>query len=222
MIKKEYPLTQAFDKIVVADYGKLILTQGAQPSLMIEGEEERLANLRVEIFDNTLTLGVQKDWVNQFGKFIASLLEERHQKVIYYLTVPDLKKIALSGNIELTCPAFTANELKFIISGLGDVNCTQLECDELDIKISGRGKFAASGRADRQTIVISGSGEVSAKDLAGKFAEVVISGQGNLTINVSESLDIKISGSGKVYYRGRPRLKQVINGFGKSIRLNDA
>lgn len=222
MIKKEYLLTQPFNKIACADYGELFLSQGDQVSLTIEGDEERLNALHVEVLGESLNLGVQRDWVNQFGKFISSLFEEKNRKVIYYLSVPNLNNISLSGNLVLTCQSFNTNELKLNISGLGRTNFTHLDCAELIVKISGRGEFTAAGRADQQTIKISGSGNYSAEDLFSQNTRIVISGQGNANVNVSEYLDITISGMGQVNYRGKPKVHQVISGFGKSKRLNDA
>jgi hypothetical protein len=58
-------------------------------------------------------------------------------------------------------------------------------------------------------------------ELASQTARIVIAGQGNATVRVAESLDITISGLGQVNYYGRPKLRQVISGLGKSKRLNN-
>ncbi len=220
-MKTEYELTQPFERIVCSDYGSVILTQADEPSLVIEGDEERLTSLSVETRNGTLYLGVQKDWLNQFGKFFSSMFQEKNLKVVYYLSVPNLNKIAISGKIDLSCQSFTADELNLSVSGYGDSHFNHLVCNQLEVQVSGRAKFKATGRADEQIINISGSGDYSADSLLSMNSKVTISGQGDVTLNVSESLDVKISGVGRVNYYGRPKLRQVISGVGRSKRLND-
>lgn len=220
-MKKESRSIGKFSKIRFKDFGKLILTQGDQESLDIEADEALLPELTAEVRDDTLFLGIEEDWFNRIGKVISSIFNGSEQKVIYYLTVVDLEKVSISGKCTLKCDSLGTDHLKLHISGLGDLSFTHLDCNALDVSISGRGEFSAAGRADQQNLRISGSGEYRAPDLTSGSTRIVISGQGNATVRVQESLDITISGLGQVNYYGRPKLRQVISGMGKSKRLNE-
>ena len=220
-MQKQINLVEHFDKVRCKDFGKLVLTQGEQPSLMVEADEELLSELVAEVRGDTLVLGFVEDWFSRFGKVVSSFFDSTDRKVTYYLTVVDLDKLSISGKINLECPSFVTKSLTLKISGLGNLTLTHLECDTLDVIISGRADFAAAGRADHQTVRISGSGDYNAAGLTSQSTRIVISGQGNANLRVEESLDITISGLGQVNYYGRPKLRQVISGLGKSKRLNE-
>lgn len=220
-MQKEINLTADFTKVKCTDFGTLILTQGDQPSLIIDADQELLAALVAEVRGDTLVIGLDEDWFSRIGKVISSVFNSTDHQVTYYLTVKDLDSINISGKINLTCESFMSENLALKISGYGDLTFNHLDCDTLEVIISGRGEFSAAGRADQQRIRISGSGDYETPNLACQSMRIVISGQGYATVRVEESLEITISGLGQVNYYGHPKLRQVISGFGKSKRLND-
>lgn len=220
-MQKEFPLEKPFSKVRCKDIGTLILTQGTQPSLVVEADEELFSELTAEIVGDSLVLGLDDDWISRIGKVFSSILNQTERRVVYHLTVADVDQVSISGKVNLACAAFAAENLVLKVSGLGKLDFSHLDCTTLEVVISGRGEFSAAGRADRQTIKISGSGEYDAAHLSSQSARVVISGQGNAALRVAESLDITISGVGQVNYIGRPKVRQVISGVGKSKRLND-
>ena len=69
-------------------------------------------------------------------------------------------------------------------------------------------EIAGTQTANSLSIAISGSGDVKASELQVKNLKTKISGSGNCKVNVFKRLDATISGSGNVYYKGRP----IING----------
>jgi hypothetical protein len=220
-MQKEFPLEKPFSKVRCKDIGTLILTQGTQPSLVVEADEELFSELTAEIVGDSLVLGLDDDWISRIGKVFSSILNQTERRVVYHLTVADVDQVSISGKVNLACAAFAAENLVLKVSGLGKLDFSHLDCTTLEVVISGRGECSAAGRADRQTIKISGSGEYDAAHLSSQSARVVISGQGNAALRVAESLDITISGVGQVNYIGRPKVRQVISGVGKSKRLND-
>jgi hypothetical protein len=220
-MKKEIPALEYFNKIHFKDFGTLILTQGDQPSLTIEADEELLPELEAEVRKDTLHLGIEDDWISRIGKAVSAIFSNAKYDVVYTLTCKDLEKISISGKCNLECDALAVDHLSLVVSGLGFMQFSHLDCNDLETKISGRGEFTAAGRADHQSIRISGSGEVNTPNLACQSMDIVISGQGNATVRANERLNITISGLGQVNYYGHPKLRQVISGIGKSKRLND-
>jgi hypothetical protein len=220
-MQKEFPLEKPFSKVRCKDIGTLILTQGTQPSLVVEADEELFSELTAEIVGDSLVLGLDDDWISRIGKVFSSILNQTERRVVYHLTVADVDQVSISGKVNLACAAFAAENLVLKVSGLGKLDFSHLDCTSLEVIISGRGEFSAAGRADHQTIKISGSGEYDAAHLASQSARATISGQGNAALRVAETLEITISGVGQVNYIGRPKVRQVISGVGKSKRLND-
>ncbi len=72
-----------------------------------------------------------------------------------------------------------------------------------------------------QDIDISGSGEYRAGDLQSETAKIKISGSGDVTLWVIESLDANVSGSGSVNYYGHPQTSLSSSGSGKIKSLGE-
>jgi len=218
---KESRQIESFNKINFRDFGTLILTQGEAESLVIEADQDLLSELVAEVRGETLVLGIDDYWLNRIGKVITSVFSNEEHKVTYHLSFVDLKEIKVSGKCTLQCDSLKAEDLALKVSGLGNLDIKQLDCKTLDTGISGRGDFSLSGRAEHHKLRISGSADINGGNLVSQSARVVVSGQGNATLRVQDSLDITISGLGQVNYFGHPKIRQVISGFGKSKRLNE-
>jgi Putative auto-transporter adhesin, head GIN domain len=103
-----------------------------------------------------------------------------------------------------------------MISGSGAVTATKITTSRLAVDISGSGKVTVGGTVENQDLTMSGSGSYQAKDLQTKVASVKMSGSGDAAVTVSDSLDLQISGSGKVtYYGNPPQINQQISGSGR-------
>ena len=209
-----------FNQISFQDFGKLILQQGDHESLTIEADEDIIDDLKTEVFNGTLHLGIDDDWVGRLGKAFTAIFSSPKPNLIYTLTFKDLDGIDITGKCDLECESIKTDQLKLKISGLGNIAISNLECEALEVNISGRGDFTAAGTAPQNKLRITGSAEVNTPNLISQKMKIVISGQGNATVNVQEELDVTISGLGQVNYYGQPNLRQVISGLGRSKRLN--
>ncbi|HZA32146.1 MAG TPA: head GIN domain-containing protein [Propionibacteriaceae bacterium] len=102
-----------------------------------------------------------------------------------------------------------------MISGSGAVTAAKITGPSLAVDINGSGKVTVGGTVENQDVEISGSGDYQAKDLQTKITTVKISGSGAASVAASDSLDIDMSGSGKLtYYGSPPQINQQISGSG--------
>jgi len=106
-----------------------------------------------------------------------------------------------SGKIELKGKC---KQIDTHVSGSGRIKLDAVIANAADFSISGSGKIEASGTASSVKASISGSGKVLAADLETGDCEIKLSGSGNVEINVKNTLDANISGSGSVSYKGNP------------------
>lgn len=166
------------------------ITYGTELKVEIKGSNNLIPFFKSNIINGTLYLGYEN----------ASV---QHDDIEVHITLPIIKKIALSGSgkIELEGNFQPVNELKISISGSGSILVKDtFEADETSVNISG------SGKADLLKII---SNE----------AEVDISGSGNASLNIINKLKARISGSGKIYYNGSPEVDADVSGSGKVIKL---
>ena len=219
-MQKEFQLLKPFSKVRCKDVGTLMLTQGEVPALTIDADEGLFEKLMVEVHGDSLVLGFDESWINQIEMIFSSMFSKDNRKVAYYLTVPDLRQVSISGKIDLNCDSFTSDDFKLNVSGLGKLNFGHLECRTLDVTISGSGNSmppvmptinrSASQAPENIKPPISPASRTN-RDF----------GAGNATLRVDDSLEIIISGMGQVNYYGQPKLRQVISGMGKSKRLSN-
>jgi hypothetical protein len=104
---------------------------------------------------------------------------------------------------------------KLQVSGVGSVKASNLDSESLSVSISGAASGRIAGRSDNLSITVSGTGSLNAAELKAKRAKVVVSGVGDVTVNVSDELDARVSGTGTIWYIGSPpRLETRVSGVG--------
>jgi hypothetical protein len=93
------------------------------------------------------------------------------------------------------------------VNGSSDVKARGVNTDSLKLAINGSGSIVMAGAAKRLDAAINGSGDLKLSDLGTEIGHIAIAGSGDATVDVSESLQAAISGSGSVRYRPHERLK---------------
>jgi Protein of unknown function (DUF2807). len=98
-------------------------------------------------------------------------------------------------------------DLNINLKGFGTFEASDLLTKSLSIEVSGAGGAMLKGTTQSLDLKISdkGSGSINSEGLNAEEVKCDISGSGSMAVNVSKSLDIKISGSGSVTYTGSPR-----------------
>ena len=104
-----------------------------------------------------------------------------------YITLPALDYVQTNGigDMTVTGEVSGSNHLKAIINGSANISIEKGSANEFEGEINGEGNILALG-------------------FQSKIATIKISGSGNTEISVSDKLDVIISGSGNVYYHGKP------------------
>ncbi|MBK9639311.1 MAG: DUF2807 domain-containing protein [Bacteroidetes bacterium] len=133
-----------------------------------------------------------------------------------YITLEKLEGIKISGIGKVFADSvINGKNLVLSISGSGTLKMP-IDVDYLEINVSGLGKVQLEGNANHVESSVSGSAKVDAIDLKVKDAETKISGVGKFMMDVTESLELNISGSGTFYYKTKPTsLNTNISGIGK-------
>ena len=197
-----------FDEIQFSGVGNLIIEQGDKEALVVEADDNIIGLIETEVRGDELHIGFKR------GVNIVPT-----SKVKFYLTVKELDRIDLSGMGDIDCDEFETDDLKFHISGSGDIDF-EIIADSIETNVSGLGDIDLSGEVGFHRVQISGSGKYNAEELRSKDCEVEISGLGSATINASDNLDIEINGAGNVYYKGDPHVSQHISGLGRIKSLD--
>ncbi len=202
-IETEERNVSGFSEIEFTGMGNLIITQGEEESLLVEADDNILPLIETDVSGNELTIRFRRGY-----SFVPV------KNINFYLCVVDLNKISMSGAGRVDCEGLDTDRFEFDISGVGDIDFN-INANEISTKSTGAGDLTLSGKVDSQSVNISGVGKYNAKELESKGCKIEVSGAGSATVNVTEELDVNISGVGNVYYIGVPIVKQDISGLGR-------
>ena len=120
------------------------------------------------------------------------------ERVKFKISVPDLEGLA--------------------VSGAGHIEIKGLDNDKFEIDSSGVNTISVAGKTKLIDIDSSGAGKIDSHNLHAARAVVESKGVEQIDLDVSDELDVKISGPSSVYYRGDPKVNKTINGPGKVER----
>ena len=203
-VKTEVRQVSGFTQVKLSGIGSLAIAQTGTEGLTVSAEDNLLPLINTDVEGSVLDIHLQ-----------ANVSLQPTKPIIFLLSVKDLTNITLSGAGTVSAQQFKTNTLEVDQSGAGDVMLAGLQLSNFTAKLSGAGSLTASGTTNSQTITASGVGSYKAQQLQSATAKVTLSGVGNATVRVSQSLDITISGVGSLTYYGDPTVTQHITGLGK-------
>jgi hypothetical protein len=129
------------------------------------------------------------------------------------LYVQSSKEYAPSDKLQITVAI--PNLKRFVFSGAGDVDLSNIKNDRLEIVMNGAGELLASGETKEADIALTGAGSLNAKDLHAVKAKVNSTGVGSVDIYATEQLDARAAGVGEINYYGSPKtVNRQVAGIG--------
>jgi putative autotransporter adhesin-like protein len=199
-----------FDRVEIHDGGNLYLVQGDSEALEIEAEDNIMPYLTSRVVNNTLILEFDDSARRSFMTT---------RPINYYLTMKDIRGIAISGGGDIEAREISTSDLDTNISGGGNLDIDNLEADRLEAHISGGGDIRIkNGVVEEQDVHVSGGGKYDAPDLQSQLVTASVSGGGDLIVWAEESLNVNVSGGGSVYYYGSPTVNSSISGGGDVVQ----
>lgn len=198
---------ESFHSIVVDVSADVFLQQGDVQSITVEGQENIIDLLELDVRNETWEIDFNKNCVRQ------------DQDLKIFITIPDIQRLEIDGSGNLTGEnLFVLDNLNLLIDGSGDLDVA-VEAEEVTARIEGSGDILLEGSTDIARYIIRGSGDIRAFDMQAISADVEIRGSGEVEVSVSDFLKVDIDGSGDVYYKGDPEIDLRVDGSGE---LKDA
>ena len=199
----------SFSTVSLGVSGEVIIRQGNEHKVIVEGDKETLEETDIYIKGNKLVITDKNNW--RWGN---------RKKIKVYATLTDFSGARVSGSGVIRSEGVLQSKaVNLTVSGSGKIDL-HLEAESVSTAISGSGKIVLTGRAGELGVSISGSGSCRAEDLQVNQATVAISGSGSAWLNASREITSRISGSGSVYYKGEPqRINNHSSGSGKLRKM---
>ena len=211
-LKPQEKEVKNFNAIAAGGPIDVIVTLGDSESLKLEGDEDDIASIVIEVKGNVLIIRPKTSWKSWKSIY-------RHKKITAYVTAKQIKSLTMSGSGTIKVNGKLKNQrLTTTLSGSGNINAS-IETVDLTAIISGSGNLDLSGSAQETDVNISGSGSFGKKDFSTSKLTAVISGSGGVYATVQTSIDAVISGSGSVNYTGNPVIESKVSGSGKVRKM---
>lgn len=196
-----------FKSIDLRWMGDVYLTQGDKQGLLVEAEDNIMDLLEIYVSGDELIID------KRVGCFRPT------EPIKYYISVKDIKDITISGSGNVIGQSrIVADSLDIIITGSGDIDM-ELIAESLKTIVEGSGDVRLSGGAGLHEYLLEGSGNLEAFDFRTDSTSVNIEGSGNSEVFANENLDIIISGSGDVSYKGDAVVSQSVTGSGSVAKI---
>jgi hypothetical protein len=214
IIQEQRDLSGYFDQISMYNNVNLVLSQGLNTSIMVEGGSNLLSNITTEIGDDkTLTIrnNNKYNWVRSYDKEITVYLQVNHLWKIRYESTGDITTIDTIHQDSLRIDAW---------GGSGKINMT-IDCGTSWLIMQyGSMDFDISGLSG-VTYVYNGSyGPFHCLALKSYITFITNNGTNDCYVNAIERMDAEIRSLGNIYYTGDPPiLNSKVTGSGQLIHI---
>lgn len=178
--------------------------------IVLKGDSALIDKIVVEVRDEKLVISQKRGFYSSHGDAVKISLNSNQ-----------LKSILLTGSGNITSNTIQkSDDIKIILDGSGHIT-TQISASKTELQLNGSGEINISGNTDELNAGITGSGDIHGFNFSAKNVIAGLTGSGNLEINVTESLDAGVVGSGQLKYKGNPTGKNFnVAGSGEIIDVN--
>jgi hypothetical protein len=194
----------------------LTLRYGAEPALVVRGEQRLLANVETSQDGRVLHIGTR------------GIVLRHRQPIEVELTLPGLDRVGADGSGETRINGFSGERIELELNGSGSVEFAGRyrqaratvhgtgeltvdagNSDSVEAELSGGGTITLAGAARSFQAVSNGSGTLDAQRLRADDVKVRQTGSGNASVTAHATVAAAVSGSGDVDVYGNPPQRSI-------------
>ena len=218
-----------FDQVELSTVGEVHIEQGDTESVTVETDDNIMALVVVKVDGSKLTLSLREN-TNIDPSALTFNVTVKELSHVIALSSGDIFAGPIrgdsldilanaSGNVNLE--SVEVNNFSVTAGGSGNVTVDNIDVESVHSAARASGAIQIAGTATSHTVEVGGSGGVDAGDLQTSTAVVTVKASGDVTVWVSDTLDVSINGSGNVNYYGDPTITQDISGSGELTSLGE-
>ncbi len=114
----------------------------------------------------------------------------------------------------------TARRLRGLeLDGAGAIEATNINAPRLVVNVNGTGRVRLTGTVEEQYVTVSGSGRYDASATESETVRVRVNGSGAVLVWARDALAARLNGSGRISYYGQPQVSQDVTGSGQIKHL---
>ena len=199
-----------FDQVRFRGPGTLKISQTNEESLTVHAPGYVMEDVISEVKEGVLHVGYKSPKITRLRVLTEVISYDLHMK--------DIRKITVTGSGTVVVPDLDNDTVWIEVNGSGQINLAHLTADNLRALVHGSGGVRVKGDVETQSVVLNGAGRYEAAHLVSDFAQTTLNGSGEISVSVTDELNVVINGSGTVAFGGFPDITKAISGSGNLER----
>jgi hypothetical protein len=189
--------------------GDVIIVNDVNQFVEVHAQQNVIDALKIESNGGTLKIRTQG------GKSIG-----KYDELTYYVHMPLLERVVIGGKGTVKGADITGDRFTCKLAADGKLELTGLDVSYTEVIITGAGKVLLKGESDKTDVGLGSAGHAQCFELFSKECNTQLKGNGIIEVMVIDKLDVVLSGSGTIYYKGNPpTITKNINGSGILVRV---
>lgn len=182
------------------------LKQTNKQEVNVEAESDIYALTSIVVENGVLMINVDRKPDNPNKSVWAKIDNIKLNPVMkVYVSVKNINELQVNGLGKIISEnSLSAPALNLSVSGSGSIDL-DLKGDYLKAEVSGSGKIMLKGYATSIDALVSGSGAIQAFNCTLDNAKVKVSGSGDCEVNVANSIEALVLGSGNIKHKGNTK-----------------
>lgn len=184
----------------------IYLKQTNKQEVNVEALTEIYELTKIEVENGILMVSVDRKPDNPNKSVWAKIDDIKLNPTMkLYVSVKNLAELQVNGGGRIVSEnSLASGNLALSISGNGNMD-VDIKGDVLKAEVSGSGRLNIKGYASTCDALVSGSGSITAFDCPIETCKVKISGSGIAEVNVTNTIDALVVGSGTVKHKGNTK-----------------
>ncbi len=185
----------------------VIVTQGKDFAIKVEGDPKVIEKLKIKKDGDTLEIGRRNEsgfnWSDDKGVTIR-------------VTMPRITSLELTGSGNIEADKVNGDTLKTELTGSGNLRIGATTLQLLYADITGTGDMQIAGSTDEAKISVTGTGDFKGDALKVGRGKVSLLGTGGSNFASDGPIDIDIMGTGDAVVKGKAQCRSKVMGTGEA------
>lgn len=203
--KKTLELSE-FQSIYVNSNYTVYVKQSNKQEVTVEALTEIYSLTEFKVENGILLINVERKPDNPNKSIWAKIDDIKLNPTMkVYVSLKNVNELQVNGGGKIISEnSIASDNLTLGVSGSGSLDL-DIKGKTIKTELTGAGSITLKGYASYNDILIAGSGSLYAFNLELESAKIRDSGSGNAEINVTNSLDAAVVGSGSIKHKGNTK-----------------
>lgn len=198
-----------FKSIYVNSNYTVYLKQTNKQEVTVEALTEIYSVSDIKVVDGVLMINIDRKPESPNKSLWAKIDDLKLNPTMkLYVTMKNIEELQVNGNGKIIAEnSLATGDIKLAVNGYGSMDI-DLKGDVVKAEVTGSGSMALRGYASSIDALISGAGTINAFNCPMENAKIKVSGSGIAELNVTNTIDAIVAGTGLVKHKGNTKTAQ--------------